>query len=438
MSGNNRGRARRRGPDDGERFGANVHQKAQDNCTDSPQLPTGSIVRYAEPLNREDFVYGGAAQGGVNHRNQVLLVTEYWPPPGVDDCYLSLRRFSRDLALYAANNPSPTTGKPPSVAGYSGPSWAPCLPFDLDCALEPEQALKDARKLVRMLVSDFDVGAGAVSLYFSGLKGFHVELPGGLFGECQPDRETAARLRWVAEALARIASLRTVDFSIYKTVHLWRVVNTRHGRSGLFKVRLSVEEILTLDIAAIRALATAPRELETVAPNERLLRPELRDLWERSARAAVDSHQPRAVSSPPRRTTGLQEEQRLLEKALEKVNVDGAGRNDSGLWLAAQLRDAGVEGIRARDTMKRFMERVPKPPGRDHRYTFAEATAILRQAYRHPAREPARATKNRASEDRKRRRLRAITAAFPLNDIGNAERLVAEYGKRIRHVEGWG
>src|SRR3712207_8004630 len=55
----------------------------------------------------------------------------------------------------------------------------------------------------------------ALRLYFSGAKGFKVEVPGSLFGGLEPGEDVARRLKWMAGELAK--GLHTADLSIYET-----------------------------------------------------------------------------------------------------------------------------------------------------------------------------------------------------------------------------
>src|SRR5206468_972619 len=63
-------------------------------------------------------------------------------------------------------------------------------------------------------------------------------------------------------------------------------------------------------------------------------------------------------------------------------------RNDTGLWLACQLRDAGLPEADAAVVMRQYAARCPagQTP-----YTEREALATCRSAYATPAREPAAA-----------------------------------------------
>jgi hypothetical protein len=74
-----------------------------------------------------------------------------------------------------------------------------------------------------------------------------------------------------------------------------------------------------------------------------------------------------------------------LGKALAKA-TDGS-RNDTGCWLALQLRDNGVALGEAERVMADYAARCP---GSDHAYRESEALATVRGIYRTPPREPAK------------------------------------------------
>lgn len=72
-----------------------------------------------------------------------------------------------------------------------------------------------------------------------------------------------------------------------------------------------------------------------------------------------------------------------LQKALRRATP--GNRNDTGLWLAGQLRDAGVHQGQAKQVLREYARHL----GDD--YTEDEAVATARSAFSRPPREPARA-----------------------------------------------
>jgi len=110
--------------------------------------------------------------------------------------------------------------------------------------------------------------------------------------------------------------------------------------------------------------------------------------------------------------------ERILQEALDRAHP--GNRNDTGLWLACQLRDNGLSHVEAEGMILRYAAQVgnagPEP------YTEREAIASLEQAYSRPAREmPYR------PEGTKRK------VSFALTDLGNAERLASQFGDRLRY-----
>lgn len=100
------------------------------------------------------------------------------------------------------------------------------------------------------------------TLFFSGSKGFHFVFLAETFGAV-PEEKPHLRLRHMA---SRLQLEYPLDFSVYSTRRLLRVPNTRHPKTGLFKVPLAVEEIpYALD------LAKAPRPYTpNLSPSKRL------------------------------------------------------------------------------------------------------------------------------------------------------------------------
>ena len=73
-----------------------------------------------------------------------------------------------------------------------------------------------------------------------------------------------------------------------------------------------------------------------------------------------------------------------LRRALAVATV--GNRNDTGFWLACQLRDLGLDESEAEAYMIRYAEGVPQG---EHPYTVKEALSSLRSAYKREPREPA-------------------------------------------------
>jgi len=96
---------------------------------------------------------------------------------------------------------------------------------------------------------------------------------------------------------------------------------------------------------------------------------------------------PGAILAVAAENSGL----KWFNEAVDRVS-SGGERNEIGIWLACQLRDARISQETARPFMTAYAKSVPD---RDHPYTVREALASLGSAYSRPPREPARSDPKR-------------------------------------------
>jgi len=84
--------------------------------------------------------------------------------------------------------------------------------------------MRDAHSLVARLQHDHKVNQDAIGVWFSGSKGFSVEIPAAAFGPkfFGPLRASELAERFGAVAFELAQNLTTVDYSIYSRMRLWR------------------------------------------------------------------------------------------------------------------------------------------------------------------------------------------------------------------------
>lgn len=143
-----------------------------------------------------------------------------------------------------------TTG---SISGFQGETWTDTLYWDLDCEDDIEKVLRAAGNLVTKLES---LGLiKGVEIYFSGNKGVHILLrTKNKFSPTETSR--------ICYNLAIEADAESVfDTVVYNPTRIFRVVNTKHKKSGLYKIQLKLEELGDGDFneKKIRELAKKPR-----------------------------------------------------------------------------------------------------------------------------------------------------------------------------------
>lgn len=128
------------------------------------------------------------------------------------------------------------------------------LYFDLDSDTA-EEAQLDAQKLVTYLLGF--IPESGIRIYFTGAKGFHVECEAVTIG-ITPSNTLPDLFRFIANEMKELLQLSTLDFAVYDQRRMWRVVNSQHQKTNLYKIPLSREE-LNLSLGAIKELAVEPR-----------------------------------------------------------------------------------------------------------------------------------------------------------------------------------
>lgn len=129
-----------------------------------------------------------------------------------------------------------------------------------------DDALRDARLIVDYFLKGHEVEP---KVWFSGNRGFHITLDAVAFG-AEPSSTLTYHWRHVADAIARKVGLSSLDERVYSRPRMWRIEKTRHAKSKLFKIRLYLHELRSLDAAGIKELAKTPRDTdeEVVDPPE--------------------------------------------------------------------------------------------------------------------------------------------------------------------------
>jgi hypothetical protein len=170
------------------------------------------------------------------------------------ESYLSAFSYGGEFRQYLTE-----TG---STRGYDGPCAAPWLWFDLD-AEELNTAIADARRLATGILRRYTtLDDDDLLLFFSGSKGAHVGLP--VAWETLPSVAFHRAARCFAEGLAAETGTK-IDVGVYDKVRLFRAPNSRHPKTGLYKRRLTLDELLCLDADRIRQLAAAPDPFDVPA-----------------------------------------------------------------------------------------------------------------------------------------------------------------------------
>lgn len=161
--------------------------------------------------------------------------------------------------------------------------------FDLDNKHDPTIAQADAVKLVEYLRQH--LSDDALRIYFTGEKGFHIEAEAMALG-LGPIKDLPGFFRYVANGLVDELKLTSVDFVVYEPRRMWRLPNSQHQKTGLYKVHLLPAD-LKRSLEEIKDIAHQPDSF--VVPDQKF-EAKANEWWrEWSYRLEMSKHTPLAT-----------------------------------------------------------------------------------------------------------------------------------------------
>ena len=119
-----------------------------------------------------------------------------------------------------------------SPSGFQGISDSPIIPIDIDNT--DTTNLKGVLNHFGEIIGDLD----SINLYYSGKKGYHIEIPSGYFGVEPCDR--------LSERIKRMMVQLNIgaDLSLYKNNQLYRMNNSLNVNGGCYKTKLDINDIM--------------------------------------------------------------------------------------------------------------------------------------------------------------------------------------------------
>lgn len=146
--------------------------------------------------------------------------------------------------------------------------YAP-LYIDLDLKMKGnkdyQKVKRDLLHVVTALNMSYAVPFDYIRVFFSGNKGFHVLVDPEIFG-IEPRTDLNELYRAVAHDLKKMTMFKTVDTGIYDRVRLFRLPNSLHSETGLYKVPVPIDFIRASDYETIVEYASSPKYVEFPEP----------------------------------------------------------------------------------------------------------------------------------------------------------------------------
>jgi len=246
---------------------------------------------------------------------------------------------------------------------HGEPHWTP-LYFDMDAdegrGTTLDNALHEARLLVDLFLRGFEVEP---RVWFSGNKGFHIVIPGVVFG-ASPHKYLTYHWHHLADYFTSKVGVKstkdggTYDGSVYSVPRMWRIDGTKHPNSGLFKTELSLVEVRTLGAGDIRALSAERRVLpalddeEEVEENRELARfysLSIKEFQKRQLARLEDVENPYDFEGIPPCV------EYLLENGLAELGT----KNQADMALSGYCKDDGMTLEEALGFMEAWSRSIP-------------------------------------------------------------------------------
>jgi hypothetical protein len=196
------------------------------------------------------------------------------------EAYLSAFQFDAGFAEHLARTGSP--------AGFAGSTWAPHLHCDVDREKSTgglDRALDDTRRLVNVLDERYAVPRDVLMPFFSGFKGFHLDVPTALFSPLA-STDFHAIARQFVETIAAEAGV-VVDVGVFDRVRAFRAPNSRHPKTGLRKRFVPVEILDTVTVNGVLDLARTPEPFDPPSTDGVASADMLVAVWDAAGRAVA-------------------------------------------------------------------------------------------------------------------------------------------------------
>jgi len=134
--------------------------------------------------------------------------------------------------------------------------------LDFDSEDDFELARQDALMSIRHMNSKFsyNIPIELFHIYFSGKKGIHIVVNAKVFG-VEPDKNLNEYYKHMARSIKAHNPNDTLDMKIYDRRRLFRMTNSKHADTGLYKIPLTFKELVELPHEDILQLARMPRKV---------------------------------------------------------------------------------------------------------------------------------------------------------------------------------
>jgi len=312
----------------------------------------------------------GGAKGHIFRRNYFFLCDEnlashiqsFKEDYRYTDCYQCLYRYSsrEDNALL----------------------YAPFY-LDLDADITTEKKYNQIRPYVMrawlFFTQILKLKPEEIGFYFSGSKGFHLTVDPRILGVI-PSKDLNVAYKALALHLYASYQIPIVDLRIYDKRRLFRMPNTVNGKTGLYKVPLTLRQFREFSFAELKEYA---KEQHSAQHTEYKINREAAILFQNRIKHYLPKHRQTKQEVAYEIPETKQELLPCVKKILEDGAVRGA-RNNTLIILTSCLLQSGYQLNEAKDIVIQWNQ-INEPPLDEHEIdaTMHSAWVMLRNGRRY-------------------------------------------------------
>jgi hypothetical protein len=194
-------------------------------------------------------VYKELVEFSKKNRNKIVPDGEIKIFPAAYERYCSFFSFDKSIVDWVKVHNT--------VAGFNGVHYLQAMWIDIDNKNNPDLSHPACIEFVERMNTKYNLSPDDLFIYFSGRKGFHIALHSKIFGEFKPSSNLPEKIKSFASALT--SGMDCIDFSIYEGRRIFRIVNSMHMDTSLYKIEISYDELKEKSFEQIRELAKQPR-----------------------------------------------------------------------------------------------------------------------------------------------------------------------------------
>lgn len=128
------------------------------------------------------------------------------------------------------------------------------LYFDFDSNDNYEEVKADALRVISFFYVIYKIEKKDIEIYYSGSKGIHLIISGIILG-IEPRKDLNSVFKHIVLKVKQYTGAKTIDTGIYDNKRMFRIVNTKHEKSGLYKIRITYKQLQTLNVKEVRKMA---------------------------------------------------------------------------------------------------------------------------------------------------------------------------------------